>query len=524
MVSLIFLLVCILLQLVLLGLAFRLSAPVGDHYYHLGIIKAIKKNRHRLVAEHPNILYEDNFAYPQALHWVHSFFPLDWVRRNYMLPSVLFSVLQTIILWFLSVPWFSGINASNPEWLQFAFVLLVVQTPFGYAVWNSKLNGFSARPLGITLSYLFLFTCMSVVGNPDDYGYHLLLILLVTATLFASQFAHQFLLLCLPFLAIGYGDLRLLMDYFFGLGLFLLIGGKVARQYLKGQWAHKVLYFKYLYHKNILRNRATIWRDLVWDMWLYLKNKPWSNLAYFMHNPVVSVLVLMPAHLALVYLFLKGGNSWSEFRILLVPVVVAFGLFVATSFKRTRFLGEPERYVEMVYPFSVLLLVLLLEPRGEVWEFFLPLLLISILLILLQFLQIRYHASVVGTAHDKTHQVISEGLGLKRTEGLRLISNDTRCIDSFMQTEHQIFRPVLTSLKTLGRPFEEFYELKNFRVLPVESLILALKTAEFDRLVLNTAQYGENEVGKLEDNVQLSFLGERDGFRFYSILERPRKD
>jgi hypothetical protein len=51
------------------------NVPGCDHPFHIGLIKAIKKNNHRFLLNYPYVIGEKNFNYPHFYHWILSFLP-----------------------------------------------------------------------------------------------------------------------------------------------------------------------------------------------------------------------------------------------------------------------------------------------------------------------------------------------------------------------------------------------------------------------------------------------------------------
>lgn len=105
----------------------------------------------------------------------------------------------------------------------------------------------------------------------------------------------------------------------------------------------------------VLAKRRSIWGDLVGDIWLRFSDGLQRGVLYAYENSILIVVFLNPfAGLAC------WGRVWTKQpltglvsyagSLALAGIVAAF----LTSFRPTRFLGEPERYVEAVTPWIVL--------------------------------------------------------------------------------------------------------------------------------------------------------------------------
>ena len=114
--------------------------------------------------------------------------------------------------------------------------------------------------------------------------------------------------------------------------------------YIRGQYNHKKIWIKHLAKIDLLKNRPSVYRDFIYD---FYKKK---NLKYFLTNPIIEVLTGFPLLLALAYVrpeIFKNN----------IIIFSAVACFIFTSFRVTRFLGEPQRYIEMALPMLVLMAV-----------------------------------------------------------------------------------------------------------------------------------------------------------------------
>jgi hypothetical protein len=127
-----------------------------------------------------------------------------------------------------------------------------------------------------------------------------------------------------------------------------------ARQHIKLQIGHKIMYFNTA-NVSLLNLRYSIWRDFIYDFWVKMSKDFKEALTYIYYNPAVSVLFGVP-FLSVIIIFSitamivgETGDYKAVHNFILV-IVAALIVFILTSFRKTRFLGEPERYIEFTIP------------------------------------------------------------------------------------------------------------------------------------------------------------------------------
>ena len=88
-----------------------------------------------------------------------------------------------------------------------------------------------------------------------------------------------------------------------------------------------------------------------WVKLLSVSNKSsfFQTLKYIATNPIIVLISSMPILVYIIYLWYNNNKllfSKNLFWSISIPVFCCFIAFLATSFRKTRFLGEPERYLE----------------------------------------------------------------------------------------------------------------------------------------------------------------------------------
>ncbi len=344
------------------------SSPGSDHYYHLALINSIRANKNRFVSEIDSILGQKYFSYPQGFHWILSHFSKTAILRRYNFIGILIGLLSlcVVLVFFYSIyPFLDLAELSIERFILFTGVLYVT-TPFSYAIWNAKNVGISARGIGLFLGIAYVY-CLIFFQLDLNYYYLFAAFFISSAILLSSQFGNQFVLFFSVIFGIYFQNVLVILTPLCSIFIFILFNKKVAKSFLKGQYWHKRIYFENRNQMSILTSRYSIWRDLIWDIWIRLK-RPLVFIEYFLKNSFISVLLAIPYVAILSYFLIFNKEIFTLhifqdgiFTILFVSSLIPLVLFVLTSFRITRFLGEPERYVEFLIPVYVVLLVVMFE-------------------------------------------------------------------------------------------------------------------------------------------------------------------
>lgn len=362
----IFYLITILIALTPLAFQYYIirnfTMPASDKLYHKLLIQLIKSNNNKPILKHSNILNSHLQSYPQLLHWILSFFSVtSFDKLDRRIPMILLSLNLTVF--FASIWFFQSLLSLKPTGLFYlSSTLLFVTTPYQYNISNAKNVGLSARGFGLFLSLVcFLFLMMYLFkGSILFYG---LGVIFGVFVLLSSQFSTQ----VFYFVPLVFGLFTLKWQIialpFISTALFFAILPKLAYVSLKGQLEHKKLYYRHLAKRFILLHRFSNWRDLVYDIprmvyhrFLMEKGKLLTTIkiifrnAYIRRNSIVILFLELPVIVAvLVYgMFIDLGML----KIVWLFILSCFTVFILTTFRFSRFLGEAERYLEYALPFT----------------------------------------------------------------------------------------------------------------------------------------------------------------------------
>jgi hypothetical protein len=476
-----------LLNAILLYIQKQLYSPGSDHPYHLGLINGIRTNKHKFVKSYPNMIGENNFAYPQLLHWILSFLPISALKDHYNYVGLAINYLLLIT--------FLGINIWTYDILkpQISFelytllaALLFIITPFSWAPWNAKNTGISARGLALLLGYLYQYIIILYYYS-EHWTYLALLLVIVYVIILSSQFATQYVIFSMPLYALLYSNYYLLLFPFIAYLVFYVFNKEIASNYIKGQIWHKTIYFRYLAKLFLLDKRESIWRDLIYDIWVKIYRKPPRGLLYAYNNPFVAIMIAIPGLGYLAFSFVRNNINivHSLEQLMIWNVLIAITLFVLTSFTKTRFLGEPERYVEFALPFIIMLVIRFNEKSLHViWIIFA----ISTLLLILQFyypiLIKKLKPSDIEVNIGKKINDILLTIKMEHDE-LRVFSNNKEFSKYGLATGAGILLTNLTSFYTGKHSFVELFPIK-YPEMSNKVIVSLIKEFEINCFILDT--------------------------------------
>ncbi len=283
-----------------------------------------------------------------------------WAERL-LNPTV--NTLHALLFAFIA-SWMAYIAGLPPTWIGLATALFVL-TPQTYHALSARNFGLSARGTGLFLLTSFFSTVLVLeIGGTGVFGW-LALVLLGYLVWSFSTFAQQALCILSVLMLITSGRWTPLIGTTLGLLLFLALHPNYGRAYLQHTLRFIYVYATELAPIYILNRRKSVWRDLVWDIWAKFHDLGLRNgFRYAYENSVVILLVTNPFVLVGAYVALFGPRPQHMFAFAAELTLAGLLAMLLTSMRSTRFLGEPERYIEVVTPWAVLSGSLLLLDAG----------------------------------------------------------------------------------------------------------------------------------------------------------------
>ena len=314
----------------------KITKPSYDHYANLSFIKDIQLNNHRFLLRNSNVLFDKNFAYPVFFHWLLSFFPFEIIKEKYFRLNISIELINSLVIvtMILALNQFADLATCG------MLFLLIVTNPFNRFLWNAKVSGISSRNFGLLTIYLFIFYFSSNLFQTNIYlriaGFSFLGLIVILSSQFATQFLLIFSCTCI-FFGKNLPAISLPVSFF---AFFILMPG-VFTSYIKGQIIHKKNWIAHISKIDLFRYRPSIYRDFVYD---FYKNR---SLKYFLNNPVIEVITGFP--LLVILLYKQPQIIWHN------PIIFS-GIFsfLFTSLGFMRAFGEPQRYIEMIFPVIII--------------------------------------------------------------------------------------------------------------------------------------------------------------------------
>ena len=313
----------------------------SDHHVHLLLIHGIQKNNKQLLTHLPNHLCKPLLGYPLFLHKLLSLIGDKKINAVSSLINPLSIFIQLLFQYY-----YLSKQPNLSDNLFTIIILFTIFTPQYLNASNARNSGISARPFGTMLLSGLLFSFILYLQLHYT-GYLLACIFFAFMIWGSSKFAQQTMLGIALLYSIFYQNIILLLVSLSGLALLQLLFPPYCLSYIKGFSIYLHNYYKYLQDKFINKIRYSIWQDFLHELWIRDKT-------YRMHNPAVIILWtnILCVFSPWAYINSACKEIWMQpcFRISLCGLL----LFLLTSFRKTRFLGEPERYVEAIIPFGII--------------------------------------------------------------------------------------------------------------------------------------------------------------------------
>ncbi|MBK9580736.1 MAG: hypothetical protein IPO48_02010 [Saprospiraceae bacterium] len=238
-------------------------------------------------------------------------------------------------------------------------VILIGCNPQYFYAQNARLYGLSSRGLGLLLGTGILISLYFTTYI--DIKFIILTIFLIYLAWITNLFLQQFLIVISLLMMIVFGEYLLFVSLVLSLVIFFIFKNDIALSFFKNRWYYFKIYKNILSERFILKYRYSIWRDWIYDFWIKKKYSSFPNwLSYVYNNSIFIVLFINPV---IIVILIENFPKLVEFHTpnpfikycyyLSVSSILAF---IIISFRSTRFLGEPERYIEMVIPFFTVLI------------------------------------------------------------------------------------------------------------------------------------------------------------------------
>jgi len=510
-----------LFYLILNIIQIRLLSLGSDHFGYLGYILCIKKNKNRFIKSLDAFVEHKNCSQPQLYQWILSFFSKSFLVKYYQYINLVISNFSLFSFFIFLKLIFPKLNLDIDFFYFFLISSLIfILTPFSFASWNAKNVGLSARGLALLFVqlYLYFITLFCLYDKPWLLCGVFLFSFLILIT---GQFAFQFVLITMVFYSLFLNSYIYVIIPFSSLLVFYLLMPGVAKAFFIGQWNFKKLYYSYFAERYILMHRYSIWRDFIWDFWKGLiENKLKSSLKYIYRNPFVSILIGFPFLTFLMIIILFDSHYRDlifsdNFFFVSIHIFTAFFAFFLTSFRKTRFLGEPDRYMEFAIPFISIFSVYL----------FIDYNMISVCLTIFCVLMLFNEIVIISLLTKKNSEyIISQSKELLKcieqhqsiVENNRIFSNNTTFLKYFMGTDYQVLMPLYDSEYTGEIHIKDIFAVECGIAAP-KTILPLIKRLKINWFILDTNLLKHYKFLFKDNEVSFNELKIVDNYIIYGI-------
>ena len=462
-----------------------ISQRIGsDHPVHVFLTSRIRKRGFRLFVRIPDLLNDCYCgAVPLYLHWIMAHFRAGAVYWSERLLNPVLNALHVALL--AAIAAFLCRREAWPADLIGAAACLFALTPQFYHALSARNFGLSARGTGLLLLTAFFFAAYCVDFAPAVSW--IALPILGWLIWGFSTFAQQALCLLSVLLLILTGRWAPPLGAALGLALFITLHPRYALGYLRHTVRFIRAYAQSMAAIYILKRRHSIWRDLVLDIWRGFAEQGFARgFRYAYENSVLVIVLLNPFTVVACWAAARGADlKHGAFGYCVSLAVCGVIAAFLTSFRVTRFFGEPERYVEVATPWAVLAGAYLMDERigpGGLLGLGASFLLVD----LLELGASRFLVSVVAPDNPRLEEIerrIEERWG----SGARVCSNNEHYTKMLMRNDWQYAYCLAIGNPYCGMSVEESFS--RFPVLRPEACRRIVTQFRINACLLDRKEY-----------------------------------
>lgn len=483
------------------------SSPGSDHYFYLKLIDFIKKSGHKFVKENTYVEFsEKNFCAPQLFPWILSFLPQKVYTENYKYIGIAVKLIEILALNIFLLFLYERLKFDE---IVFLYTNIIVNIfPLSYAVWNAKNSGVSARGIGLVAGQIYTYLIVAYILT-NNMVLLFALFAMVFVIMLLSQMATQYVLLSLPFFVLFFKIPEIIAFPFLAFCLFYVIMPQVAKNYIIGQYNHKRNYALFLAIIFILKSRHSIYRDFIYDFWVKLKGDFFKGLSYIYFNPIIEIIYGMPFLWLVVYAGSENQLN-NESKALFYTILSVLAVFFLITFRATRFLGEPQRYLEFIIPLVTIVYVFNFDLTHHIA-------LVSFSLLILGFGKIVLRSNVKALIAKSNRNSIVEYLKSDdRFKNSTSVSNDHDLLKYLLPLGIKIIKPDLTIFYKNRADFYMNFQDNNYNVLSFKAISVYVEKFKPNLLIVNCKFY---DFAQLQSSIQLKNFSHLIDLNEYSVYE-----
>ena len=341
-------------------------AIAADTFFHLKHGEEVRKNGMGIFYELKNSVIKIVYSYPYLYHWLLALFPDKsrlWAER---LTGAFFDTLNLLIIYFFCKWYIAFHQLDYPSltlWVCFLYAISPALLRFNGG--PRSFNG-SPRIMAQTLYILHLFSYYYYYET-GNYYFFVSSIFFGGLILVGSTFGTQVLL----FFSLFFG-LLLSWNYFLvllaSLVLILILSrGKVIRV-LRGHFGHARFLAERISQQSPWQNKFPGYVKNIKEFLKCIFKLQFNRAVPYLHDenyPIHNFIFYYPS-----FFILLNVSLFTQHKFLYICVLAAVGLYIFTSFKRFKFLGEPVRYLDYVLVPSYMLCFVFLKDTGNLWVYY----------------------------------------------------------------------------------------------------------------------------------------------------------
>jgi hypothetical protein len=485
----------------------------------MAFIDEIRDHKHRFNFVYKRFVnHNDINKFPKLFYWILSFIPRNVLEKRYDLVALSINILSfTGFLLF--------IDSLNPLFIEdhnYSEVLLVtsllfILTPFQYYAWNAKNTGISVRGFGVMIGQFMLYAIINYLLYDLDYML-LIAIIFYWIALGSSQFGHQFCLFSTVLMSAFFLDGTLLFIPLLGLICFYLCFPRWSVKYIDRQIGHKIMYSKFINEKFHMGYRYSIWLDFTRDFFVKYEELGLLRAGqYIYRNPLLSSIFGFPILVWFIYYIVRNPYTLKlDYLLYVFTILIIIGilLFIIFSFRATRFLGQPERYIEFFIPIMTILAAIYADIITLSLIMLMSLIIIMFEVIVLNKIIKKEHG--VPSKHVRIEELLSRfSILVEEDKNVVLFSNNISLLKHFVIDKYIIYNINITTPLTAGLHFKDIYPI-TYQTVENGAVVHFLGQNIITHFILDISR---TQLSELEtSNLRLELLDTVYDYEIYSVF------
>jgi len=199
-----------------------------------------------------------------------------------------------------------------------------------------------------------------------------------------------------------------------------------------------------------------------------------------------------------------------------VPILVTTILLIATSFKKTRHFGEPERYVEYATPFIAICSVMYFSSNTTI---IITIVTFSVIYILFQnYLYLTVVVKKSRQGHIDGSKVINEYIKAYHSESgeeVRILSNNLQVAKHLMTPNRKVFWGISGSDYFRGIHFTKVFDRNPY--LKIDIIPSLIKIFSINHFVLDLRHAPEYEKIFEDDQLEFEEIMSADHLKLFKV-------